>query len=161
MKIDNNTVAEFDYRLREAGGEAIEDTADSHPMAYLHGHGNILPALEKALEGKAAGDHLSVTVSPEEGFGYRDENRIQRVPIKHLHYQGKLVPGRVVTVNSSEGPRQIVVLKVGRFNVDADFNHPFAGMTLEFEIDVVAVREATAEELEHGHAHAPGGHHHS
>ncbi len=160
MNIEKNRVVEIDYRLTDGDGELIEDTADSQPMHYLHGHGNILAALERALEGRAAGDSVEVSIPPESGFGYRDEGRVQRIPIKHLRYDGRLVPGKVATVNTREGPRQVVVLKVGRFNVDADFNHPFAGLTLNFAVNVVNVREASAEELDHGHAHGPGGHEH-
>lgn len=160
MMIEKDKVVEFDYRLTDGDGDLIESTADSRPMLYLHGHGNILAVLEKELAGHAAGDSFSVRVTPEQGFGYRDEGRVRRIPIKHLRYEGRLAPGRVATVDTREGPRQIVVLKVGRFNVDADFNHPFAGLTLIFEVDVLSVRDATAEEIEHGHAHGPDGHHH-
>ncbi len=160
MIIEKDRVVAINYRLCEAGGETIEDTADSEPMHYLHGHGNILAALETALEGHAAGDSVTVEIPPESGFGYRDESRIQRVPIKHLRYDGRLSPGQVASVNTREGPRQVVVLKVGRFNADVDLNHPFAGLTLNFAVEVVSVREAEDVELEHGHAHGPGAHQH-
>ncbi|KAA3621140.1 MAG: peptidylprolyl isomerase [Proteobacteria bacterium] len=160
MIIEKDKVVEFDYRLSDGDGDIIEDTAENGPMTYLHGYGNILAPLEAALEGRSSGDSFKVEITPEEGFGYRDENRVQRIPTKHLEYEGRLIPGKVATVNTREGPRQIVVLKVGRFNVDADFNHPFAGLTLNFEVDVIGVRDAAAEELEHGHAHGPGGHQH-
>jgi len=160
MIIEKGKVVTFDYRLSDGDGEVIEDTADSSPMTYLHGHGNILAALEGALQGRQEGESLTVEVPPEQGFGYRDEGRVQRIPIKHLEYRGRLQPGMVATVSTREGPRQVVVLKVGRFNVDADLNHPFAGLTLRFDVNVVSIRDATAEELDHGHAHGPGGHHH-
>lgn len=160
MIIENGKVVTFGYRLSDGDGEVIEDTADSSPMTYLHGHGSILSALESALQGRQEGDSLTVEVPPEQGFGYRDEGRVQRIPIKHLKYSGRLQPGMVATVSTREGPRQVVVLKVGRFNVDADLNHPFAGLTLRFDVNVVSIRDATAEELDHGHAHGPGGHHH-
>lgn len=160
MIIVKNRVVEINYRLTDGDGELIEDTADSQPMHYLHGHGNILSALERALEGKSAGESVNVEVPPESGFGYRDEGRVQRVPIKHLRYDGRLAPGKVAAVSTREGPRQVVVLKVGRFNADVDLNHPFAGLTLNFAVDVVNVREASDEELDHGHAHGPGAHGH-
>ena len=160
MIIERNKVVEFDYRLTDGEDELIEDTADSSPMVYLHGHGNILEALESELEGLKPGDTVAVEIPPERGFGYREESRVQRIPSKHLRYEGWLTPGKVATVQTREGPRQVVVLKVGRFNVDADFNHPFAGLTLRFDVNVVSVRDATPEEIEHGHAHGPDGHHH-
>ncbi|MFT5112509.1 MAG: FKBP-type peptidyl-prolyl cis-trans isomerase SlyD [Parasphingorhabdus sp.] len=160
MKIEKNSVVEFDYRLSDDDGNVVEDTADSEPMAYLHGHGGIIPGLEKHMEGHEVGDAFKVRITPEEGYGYRDEGRVQRIPMKHLITKGKLKPGQVAGVNTPDGPRQIVVLKVGRFVVDADLNHPFAGLTLNFDINVVNVRESTAEEVSHGHAHGPGGHDH-
>ena len=160
MIIEKNRVVAINYRLSDADGTLIEETEKDAPMHYLRGHGNILAALEKALDGRAAGDSVTVEISPESGFGYRDESRVQRVPLKHLRYEGRLSPGRVATVNTREGPRQVVVLKVGRFNADVDLNHPFAGLTLNFAVEVVEVREAQAEELDHGHAHGPGAHQH-
>ncbi len=160
MNIENNKVVEFDYRMSDADGNLIEETTDSGPMVYLHGRGNIMPALERVLEGKQSGDALQIEIPPEKGYGYRDENRVQRIPIKHLETKGRLKPGMVATVNTPKGDRQIVILKVGRFNVDADFNHPFAGLTLVFDLNVITVRDATEEELAHGHAHGPGGHEH-
>jgi FKBP-type peptidyl-prolyl cis-trans isomerase SlyD len=160
MIIEKNRVIEFNYRLTDGEGELIEDTAGSKPMLYLHGHGNIMAPLERALEGRQAGDSLELQIAPEDGFGYRDESRVQRIPIKHLRCEGRLAPGVVATVDTREGARQVVVLKMGRFNADVDFNHPFAGMTLNFNVNVVSVREATVEEVDHGHAHGPEGHHH-
>jgi FKBP-type peptidyl-prolyl cis-trans isomerase SlyD len=99
-------------------------------------------------------------VPPEQGYGQRNENAIQRVPLKHLATRGPIVVGQMVVVNTSHGGRQARVVKVGHFNVDLDLNHPLAGKTLTFEIEIVDVRAATAEEIEHGHAHGPGGHGH-
>ncbi|GJL83011.1 MAG: peptidyl-prolyl cis-trans isomerase [marine bacterium B5-7] len=160
MIIKKNTVVEFDYRLSDGDGEEIENTADSKPMAYLHGHSNLLGALEEAMEGHTEGDAFSVEISPERGFGYREESRTQRVSIKHLRCGGKLLPGKIATVNTDQGARQVVVLKVGRFNADVDLNHPFAGLTLVFDVNIVSIRDASEEEIEHGHAHGPGGHSH-
>jgi FKBP-type peptidyl-prolyl cis-trans isomerase SlyD len=160
MIVEKNKVVEFDYRLTDANGQLLEETAGSEPLAYLHGYGNILGALETSLEGHGIGDRVSVEIPPEQGFGYRDESRVQRIPIKHLEFEGRLAPGVMATVTTREGPRQIIVTKVGRFNVDADLNHPFAGQTLNFEVELVSIRDATPEELAHGHAHGPGGHSH-
>ncbi len=124
----------------------------------------MLAALEEALEGKQAGDKTTISLTPEQGCVVRQEGAVQRIPIKHLHghekLKNKLKPGMKVAVNTQHGPWDAVVLKVGKFNVDIDSNHPLAGKNLDFELEVVEVRDATAEELAHGHAHGVGGHHH-
>ncbi len=160
MQIANGTVASFHYTLRGEDGAEIENSRDGDPVAYLHGHGNILPALEEQLAGHAAGDTLSVTLAPEQAYGVRRADSIQRVPLKHLHAPGRLRPGMVVAVETEHGARQVTVLKVGKFNADVDTNHPLAGRTLSFEIEVLEVRAASEEEIAHGHAHGAGGHHH-
>ncbi len=160
MTIAPDTVVQFHYRLSQADGPELENSQPGEPMAYLHGHGAMLPAVEQALVGKSAGEHVSITLPPEQAYGLRREGAEQRVPIKHLLYKGKLRPGMAVKVSTQHGPRDVLVVKVGRFTADVDTNHPFAGMTLTFDIDIVAVREASAEEISHGHVHGPGGHHH-
>lgn len=160
MQISRNTVVRFHYRLSEVGGERIEDSRDEDPVTYLHGHGNILPALEQQLEGKAAGDSISATLSAVDAYGERDESAIARVPVKHLVYRGKLEPGTLAAVRTEHGMRQVRVLKVGKFNVDVDANHPLAGKALQFEVDILDARAATPEEIAHGHVHGEGGHHH-
>jgi FKBP-type peptidyl-prolyl cis-trans isomerase SlyD len=99
-------------------------------------------------------------VTPEQGYGLRNENAIQRVPLKHIATRGPFTPGQMVVVNTRDGGRQARVVKVGHFNADLDLNHPLAGKTLTFEIEIVDVRPATEEELAHGHAHGPDGHGH-
>ena len=160
MQIAENTVASFRYTLRDADGFAIEESPEGEPIVYLHGHGNLLPALEQKLAGHAAGDKIVTTLTPAEGYGERIENAEQRIPIKHLQHHGRLAPGMRVTVQTDKGHRQVTVVKVGKFNVDVDANHPLAGRTLTFEIELLDVRAASEEELSHGHAHGPDGHHH-
>ena len=164
MQISADSVVSFHYNLKDADGTLLETSYDSDPTLYLHGHSNILSGLEEPLESKTVGDKVSVTLAPDQAYGERKEGAVQRIPIKHLHnhaaLKNKLKPGSRVTVNTQHGPWDAVVLKVGKFNVDIDSNHPLAGKTLNFEIEVVDVREATAEELAHGHAHGAGGHHH-
>jgi FKBP-type peptidyl-prolyl cis-trans isomerase SlyD len=160
MQITDDTVASFHYTLRGEDGAEIENSREGEPIAYLHGHGNILSALEQGLAGHAAGDTLSLTLQPEEAYGRRREDFVQRVPLKHLHVTGRLVPGMVVPVHTEHGARQVTVLKVGKFNVDVDMNHPLAGRVLTFDIEVLDVRAGSAEEIAHGHAHGAGGHHH-
>ena len=160
MQIASGTVASFHYTLRGEDGVEIENSREGDPVAYLHGQGNILPALEERLAGHAAGDVLAVTLAPEQAYGVRREGSIQRVPLKHVQASGRLRPGMVVAVHTEHGARQVTVLKVGKFNVDVDTNHPLAGRTLSFDIEVLEVRAASAEEIAHGHAHGAGGHHH-
>lgn len=167
MQIKKDTVVTFHYKLKDESGMLMESSEGSEPMAYLHGHGNIIAGLEKGLEGKEvseSGAVFEILVAPKDGYGERQEGAIQRVPIKHLHgdkkHLAKLKVGDIVAINTEEGARQAVVVKPGKFNVDLDTNHPLAGKTLSFEIQVESVRAATEEELAHGHAHGVGGHHH-
>lgn len=160
MKIDDKTVALFHYQLRDTDDNLIEDSREGDAMAYLHGAGNIIPGLEKALAGHQAGDHVEVTIAPEDGYGERQDNMVQRLPAKYLRHAGKLRPGMQVPLQTEEGQRWVTVVKVGLKTVDVDANHPFAGKTLKFTIDIEEVRAASEEELAHGHAHGPGGHHH-
>lgn len=160
MQIDQDKVVSFHYTLSMVGGEQLESSEKTEPMTYLHGHGNILKALEYAMGGKQAGDTFQMTLAPAEAYGERHEGAEQRVPIKHLMYSGKLRPGMTVKLNTDNGPRDVRVIKVGKFNVDVDTNHPLAGLSLSFDIDIVDVRSATAEEIAHRHVHGEGGHHH-
>ena len=160
MDIAKDTVVQFHYTLKDADGTVIEASHGNEPMAELHGHGNITPGLEEAMAGKAAGDEFTATVAPENAYGQRDETAIQRIPAKHLQGAKKWKKGMVAHVETDQGPRQVTVLKVGKFMVDVDANHPFAGKELTFEVKVEEVRAATAEEIQHGHAHGIGGHQH-
>ena len=160
MQITKDTVVTFHYVLSEVGGDQIESSYDQDPMAFLVGHGNIFPKIEDVLMEKSEGDKVSVELAPADGYGERNEGNTQRVPIKHLLTKGRLKPGMTVKVNIEEGPRDATVVKVGLKNVDLDTNHPLAGKHLSFDIEVAGVREATAEELDHGHAHGVGGHQH-
>lgn len=161
MQVEKDRVVSFHYTLSEAGGDQIEDNKESVPLSYLHGHGNILTALEQAMEGMNVGDTREVTLAPEQAYGPRNDNAIQKVPIKHLigNYK-RLMPKMIVRVNTDRGERNANVIKVGKFMVELDMNHPFAGKTLAFSIEVKDIREASEEELAHGHAHGAGGHHH-
>lgn len=161
MNIENDKVVSFSYQLLDVDGNVLEACDADHPELYLHGHNNTMPAIEAALLGKQAGDSISVTLAPAEGYGERDESRIARVPIKHLiNPPKKLRPGALVNINTEGGATPATVLKVGKFNVDLDINHPLAGQTVTFNINIIDVRDASEEEVAHGHAHGPGGHHH-
>jgi len=160
MIVEKDKAVSFHYTLKNAEGEQMETSRDKDPMIYLHGAGNIIPGLEKAMEGHAVNDVFSVTVEPEEAYGVRNENNVQRVPLKRLKGIGKISVGQVLNLQTTNGQVQVTVLRVGRFNVDVDGNHPLAGMHLTFDLEITDIREASAEELEHGHVHGPGGHHH-
>jgi FKBP-type peptidyl-prolyl cis-trans isomerase SlyD len=160
LNIAPRTVAFFHYTLRNEAGEELESSRGGDASAYLHGANNIVPGLEKAMAGKSSGDIFSATVAPEEAYGQPDPDRHQRVPVKHLLFKGKLKPGMVVQLNTGEGRVPVTVVKAGRHSADIDTNHPLAGQSLTFDIEIVDVREASEEEIAHGHAHGPGGHQH-
>ncbi len=150
----------FHYRLYEGDNELENSWEEDQPMLYLHGSGGLLPGLEEALKGREKGAALEVTLGPEKAYGHRKNSGVERVPTKHLMTKKKPRPDDVVQINTQHGPREVVVIKVGRFNIDVDTNHPLAGKTLRFAIEVVDVRSATKEEMAHGHAHGVGGHQH-
>ena len=160
MTIGEDSVVSFHYKLRDDTGTFNESSEEGSPVVYMHGRNNIVPGLEKELAGKKSGDKLTATVPPEEGYGRRNEEAVQRVPLKHLATRGPISVGQMVVVNTREGGRQARVMKVGHFNVDLDLNHPLAGRTLTFDIEIVEVRAATEQELAHGHAHGLHGHDH-
>ncbi|MEY1661585.1 FKBP-type peptidyl-prolyl cis-trans isomerase [Isoalcanivorax beigongshangi] len=159
MQIEKDKVVSLHYQLFDEQDVLIEQTSDE-PSLYLHGHGNMIPGVEKALEGKQAGDKLDVTVAPVDGYGERRDDALQRVSAKYLKHAGKLKAGMQVPVQTDDGIRWVTVIKVGLKTVDVDTNHPLAGRTLRFQMSVEDVRAASAEEIEHGHAHGVGGHQH-
>lgn len=159
MPIEKNQVVLFHYSVSDEQGNAFENSHDGAPNAYLHGHGGIIKGLEEAMEGREAGDKFSVTVTPDKAYGPRNPDAIQRVPIKHLMGAKRWKPGMIAQVQTEQGPRHVVVAKVGLKFADVDTNHPMAGRTLTFDIEIMEVRDADADELTHGHAHGPGGHH--
>lgn len=160
MNIEDNKVVSFHYTLKNAAGEQIESSRDREAMSYLHGSSNIIPGLEKAMLGKQAGDEFSVTVQPEEAYGAKTEANIQRIPLKRLGNMPRPAVGQVLGLQTQQGPVQVTVVKVGKFNIDVDANHPLAGQILTFDVEIVSVRDATEQEQSHGHAHGPGGHQH-
>lgn len=160
MPIEKDKVVSFNYRMYE-GSEKLEDSwQENQPVLYLHGHGNMLTALEQAMDGKQSGDEINLTLTPEKAYGPVVPNSVERVPMKYLTPGSKPRVGKVISISTRNGPKEVVVVKVGRFNVDVDTNHPLAGKTLRFEIEIGEVRDAIAEELSHGHAHGVGGHDH-
>jgi FKBP-type peptidyl-prolyl cis-trans isomerase SlyD len=160
MEISKDCVIQFHYTLKDDQGTTLESSFDGDPMAYLHGHNNIIKGLENAMAGHGKGDSFSVTVAPEDGYGERREGMEQRIPLKHMQGAKRWKKGMTGRVQTDQGERQFTVIKVGKFMADVDFNHPLAGKSLTFDVDVVDVRAATEEEIAHGHAHGVGGHHH-
>ena len=159
MKIQKDSVVRFHYTVGEVGQPANESSNGGEPLAILIGHNNIIPGLEKAMEGREAGETFSVDVPAAEAYGERREGLTQRIPKKHFGEQ-RLQPGMQVVLQTNFGPRAVTIEKVGMSVVDVDLNHPMAGKDLHFDIEIVEVREASAEEIEHGHVHGDGGHHH-
>ena len=160
MQIEKNRVVTLNYTLRDDQGTVIDSSSGRGPLAYLHGKGNIIPGLEQALDGKAAGEKLDVSVAPEQAYGMRDERLVQILPRSRLPEGTQLGPGTQLRVEGPQGRRLVRVMKVERDFVTVDGNHPLAGRTLHFSVEVAEVRKATHEEISHGHVHGPGGHHH-
>ena len=160
MKIANDTVASLDYRLHLGDGKLVDESEPGDPLVYLHGHDEIVPGLERALEGKKAGDRLQVVVTPEDGYGEYDPESVEEVPRTDLPPDLELVAGETITGTDPDGDEMDFLIKeVKKDTVVLDFNDPMAGKTLHFDVTVREVRAATAEELEHGHAHVPGHEH--
>ena len=159
MKIEKDRVVRFHYTVSEVGQEPIESSKDREPLAILVGHGNIIPGLETAMMDKEAGESFGVDVKSADAYGERREGLTQRVPKKHFG-NTRLVPGQQVILQTNFGPRAVTVEKVGMTVVDVDLNHPMAGKDLHFDVEIVEVREASEEEVQHGHVHGDGGHHH-
>ena len=160
MKCSKDKVVSIHYALTDTAGEVLESSEGQSPLEYLHGHGNIIAGLEKALDGKAAGDKLKAVIPPEDGYGIRDETLVKELPLSSFQSQDEVAVGAQFQAETSQGPRLATVTKMDDKNVTVDLNHPLADQTLSFNIDVVDVREATEEELSHGHAHGPEGHDH-
>ncbi len=160
MKVARNTVVTLHYTLTDDSGEVLDSSAGGEPLGYLHGHGNIIPGLEKALEGSSAGFQSTVTISAAEGYGEKNPDAVFDAPRKHFPQDMPLAPGAQVQTQGEHGPLTTTVVNVTDDSVTLDGNHPLAGKTLHFEVEIVEVRGASEEELAHGHVHGHGGHHH-
>lgn len=160
MQIAERTVASFNYTLTNDAGEIIDSSEGRSPLAYLHGAGNIVPGLEKQMAGRKAGDRFDVVVAPEDGYGQPNPMLVQTVPREAFQGVDTIEVGMEFQAQTPQGPLSVVVSKVDADNVTVDGNHPLAGKTLHFAIEVTDVRDASVEELAHGHVHGPGGHHH-
>ncbi|MET0404579.1 MAG: peptidylprolyl isomerase [Cystobacter sp.] len=160
MKVSKDCVVSLEYRLHLGDGKVIDESEPGQPLAYMHGRGQIVPGLEQALEGVDAGEAKQVVVAPAQGYGEHDARGLQEVPRSMFPPEAPLAPGLSVSAQTADGDVvPITVRELKGDTVVVDLNHPLAGKTLHFDVKVHEVRPATAEELEHGHAHGPGGAH--
>ena len=156
MPIAQDDVVTIHYTLKDDADKVIDSSSGGEPLAYLHGHGNIVPGLERELAGKSAGDRLTVRVPAAEGYGEYDRALVQKVPRRSL----KGIANLRVGMRLQAGHQAVTVTHIAGDMVTLDGNHPLAGQNLNFDIEITAVRPATEEELAHGHVHGDGGHHH-
>ena len=157
MTIAKNRVVSIDYTLTDEKNNLLDSTSGQGPLDYLHGFGNIIPGLEKELEGKSQGDHFAVNISAADAYGERDERLVTDIPLENFKGIEKVEPGMQFHAHDSGSVRVFTITNVADKMVTVDGNHPLAGMNLAFDVTVAAVREASGEELEHGHVHG-GGH---
>lgn len=160
MPISQNDVVSIHYTLKDDADKVLDSSAGGEPLAYLHGHGNLIPGLERALTGHEVGDRLQVSVPAAEGYGEYDRTLVQRVPRRTLKGIANLRVGMRLQTGPEHGQRAVTVTHIAGDMVTLDGNHPLAGQNLNFEIEITAVRTASEEELAHGHVHGAGGHHH-
>lgn len=159
MQIAKNTVVQFHYTLSDSSG-VLESSHDHQPVLYLHGQPGLIEGLVQALEGHETGDTFRAELPADKAYGPRQENATHKVQVKHLHGAKKWKPGMIAAIQTDEGQRQVTVIKVGLSQAEVDSNHPLAGKDLIFDVEILSVREASEEELTHGHAHGAGGHQH-
>ena len=160
MQISKHKAVAIEYTLTNDSGEVIDTSEGQDPLSYLHGAGNLISGLEQALEGKSAGDELKVTISPEDAYGQRIDELVQIVPRDRFEGADELEVGMRFHASSDHGETLVTITDVSDDEVTVDGNHPLAGETLHFEVKIVDVRDASEEEVEHGHIHGPGGHDH-
>jgi FKBP-type peptidyl-prolyl cis-trans isomerase SlyD len=160
MQIADEMAVLIHYKVANEAGEVLDSSDGDEPLAYIHGQGDIVPGLEQALLGKSAGDHVRVTVEASQGYGERDESKVQVVERDSFEDDADLQPGMRFQAESDDGDVIVTVTSVDDTQVTIDANHPLAGQRLNFEVEIVSVRLCTAEELSHGHVHGPDDHHH-
>jgi FKBP-type peptidyl-prolyl cis-trans isomerase SlyD len=160
MTISKDNAVLINFSLKNDKGEMIDTSEGREPLAYLHGHGNLLPGLEDKLEGEKEGGKVNATFGPSDAYGEFDPKFIQQVPISNFNEKEMVQVGAQFQVQMEEGVGVATITALDGEEVTVDMNHPLAGQTLTFDVEIVEVREATSEELEHGHVHGPGGHEH-
>jgi len=160
MQITKNAVVSIHYKLTNSSGEVLDTSEGQEPLAYLHGRGNLIPGLEKELEGKIIGDKFNITVPPEEAYGTRDEKLIKQVSKSSFQGVDDLQPGMQFQSQSENGVEVFTIVKIENDNITIDGNHILAGQALTFDVEVKDIKEASKEEITHGHVHGPEGHNH-
>ena len=156
MQITKHKVAAIHYTLSDNDGKILDTSAGREPLNYIHGIGNLIPGMEDGLEGKMKGDKFNIKVSPEKGYGVKNENLMQQVPRTAFGNQ----PVELGMQFQTDSGSVVTVSKIGLDSITLDANHPLAGVELNFAVEVLEIRNATEEEISHGHVHGPGGHHH-
>ena len=159
MQITKNSVVSFHYTLNDADGKLLDTSAGREAFAYIHGGGMIVPGLEEEMEGKKGGDTLQVAIPPAKGYGELDPQLVHKVPLDRFGGQ-TVEPGMQFQAGENGDMGVFTVIGVEDDLVILNGNHPLGGVTLHFNVDITDVRDASEEELEHGHVHGPGGHHH-
>ena len=160
LMIGKHSVVGINYTLTNDAGEVMDTSAESGPLLYLHGANNLVPGLEKELEGKSAGQSFKATIPPAEAYGESSAELIQVLPREMFKGIDQIEPGMGFTAEGPSGPQHIMVTAVDGDQITIDGNHPMAGKTLHFDVEIVSVRDATAEEIEHGHVHDGDDHQH-
>ena len=159
--IKENSVVTMHYELKDAEGEVLDSSKGQEPLVYLHGAGNIIPGLEEALVGKTVGDNVDAVIAPEKGYGMPVDALVQTVPKEAFGEEVSNVEvGMRFQAETEQGPVPVVVTGMDDATVTVDGNHPLAGKELHFNVSISEVRDASSEEVEHGHVHGPGGHQH-
>lgn len=161
MQVSEQKVVTMNYEVADDQGQLIDRSEEGGPLAYIHGNGQLIPGLETALEGRGKGDKVAVDVPPEQGYGERDEEGVQIVARNQFDDSVEIEVGmQFEAQDDDEGHQIVTVVAVDGENITLDTNHPLAGKNLRFEVEILDVRDASAEELSHGHVHGPGGHDH-
>ena len=160
MQISEHKVITLNYEVVDDQGQLIDRSEEGGPLAYIHGTGQLIPGLVTALADRDQGDKISVDVPPEQGYGERDEEGVQTVSRDQFDDDDEIEVGMQFEAQDDEGHQIVTVVAVDGESITLDTNHPLAGKNLHFDVEVLEVRDASAEELEHGHVHGPGGHEH-
>jgi len=158
VKIENKRVVQIHYTLKDDQGEILDSSAGKSPLPYIHGVGALIPGLEKHLLGKQAGDKFTAVVAPADGYGEYDEEQVFEVPVSEFEGDDELQLGMQIQLDTESGPAIATIVNMEEDVITLDLNHPLAGTTLNFDVEVVEVRDATKQELDHGHVHTPGVH---
>lgn len=157
MQIASNKAVTIHYTLTNKAGNVVDSSRDGEPLAYIHGIGALVSGLESELDGKSIGDSVAVTVQPEDGYGHKTPELIQAVPKEAFQFDGDIEVGMRFQAETDHGPELVEVIAVDDETVTVDANHPLAGESLNFDVEIVAIRDATSEEIEHGHIHSEAG----